>query len=345
MIATLNNRVNKFFSICVLLLFCNSCGVQKIEQPTIETTSIASPLISNNVSITTIPAITLTVTKQISLYQRLSPGRYIVYETREDKDFPNYPLYVISETGIEQGKLVLGEQYYPVISPDNKKIAYSTMSEVKVLFLENDSTISLPDRMNCFHGTSELAWGPDSEMLAINCGSVVIVKIPSGDIIGIITNKIFPNIDQTSFNITWSPDGKWMAYYLHFISQLEGNKGPYVTEASCMMNEDTCQSKSKVFPYTNDKPITWTPSSNFAILDTSEEKIKIYNPNTSSLLKTVVIPDTGYYLDSFAWSPDEEWVVVGGGFGPGLYLFSIETGEFRTLMKKGGFPKFWLTIP
>jgi len=173
----------------------------------------------------------------------------------------------------------------------------------------------------------------------------VIIKIPSGDIIGKISNKIFPNIDQTFFNITWSPNGKWMAYYLHFISQLEGNRGPYVTEASCMMNEDTCQSKSKVFPYINDKPITWTPSSNLAILDTSEEKIKIYNPNTSSLLKTVVFPDTGYYLDSFAWSPDEEWVVVGGGFGPGLYLLSIETGEFRTLMKNGGFPKFWLTIP
>jgi WD40 repeat protein len=326
-----------------IIAFCFSCSIQETSRPTGEANATDTVTAAETITDTSLPSVTPTATKQQSLYQILTPGRYIVYET---DDYPNYPLNVVSETGVEQGRIYSGEQAHAVISPDNKKIAFSTMSAVMILNLKDNSTISLPDRMDCFHGTRQLAWGPDSETLAINCAGITVIKVPNGEVIGHISNKIYSGVEQSYNNINWSPNGRWISYELSFSSQEIGNKGPYITEVSCMIDIATCPGKSKrmLIEY-NDYPMTWTPGNHLAILDTSEDILRIYDATTDALLKTFIFPDTGYFTDYFAWSPDEEWFAVGGGMGPGIYVVSITTGEYRTVVEHGGFVRFWLTVP
>jgi hypothetical protein len=177
----------------------------------------------------------MTPTNPITPLLSLLPGRYIVYTKEEPGD--KFFKYIISEEGVKQG--LLAKEGVPYISPDQQIIAYSHWAKIELLYLSTGTSNALNINDECLENRTELSWNPSSEMIAIACNwKIIIVSIPSGDILGEISKYYDEDTAIWYLSPKWSVDGKWIAYYVLTSSQTLGTKGPIVTEASCISDSD-----------------------------------------------------------------------------------------------------------
>jgi len=346
--------MKKISSLFLFLVCCYSCnGLQNKQQnktqdiPLKSSSTFITPIGTKDISTQrNIPTMTIELTDQINTYKRLSPGRYIIYEYIDN--LSRKSLNIVSENGEEKGELITDVQGEVSLSPDNKMLAYSDETSLNILTLEDNIKTNIPDHLNCFRGIRKIAWGHNNRTIAFSClGKIIIITIPEGEVIGQIVNPV--NNNQENMNqyteISLSHDGKWVAYYVNPGDQYIGPQGPFITDLSCIENEKSCPKRSQLISHDSDLPLTWTPDDKLALLDFRNYLIKIFDVNNNALTKSITINDGGYILESFAWSPDEEWVAIGGGLGNGIYIMSIVTGNSKFVTRQSTSVKFWLTIP
>jgi WD40 repeat protein len=354
------------FYISALIIIVLSCSIvtnEKIietkvipeisqEPSTTQHSPSKIPSLTMETKLTYTPTISETITKSLSptdkpiIIKNLSSGRYIFY-TREEYKKNKPTLYIVSEAGEELGMIYEGGvEYRSYLSPNQQYIAYNILNQVILFDIEKEQLISLPDTEDCFTGIGDMSWSPDSNELAIACTSnIIIVSITDGMKIGKIFHDISPVNPLQYFYLQWSPDGKWMAYYILADSQKDSIIGPIVTNTSCMTNPEGCDKSTKILMDASADPelIEWTPSSHLAVLDWRKKHIRIFNPESLTLLQNIIIPDSIRFVGSFSWSNDEEWIAMGSENG--LFIMSIKTGEIKLISSYCYYVAFWYVVP
>ena len=123
---------------------------------------------------------------------------------------------------LDEGKEIECSGWNIAISPDNSRIAVLTDDQIKIIPIDNKASgkvldISNLDLKNCF----ELYFSYDGKHLAFNGYKEVEDKIsfPNGKaciynvpVDGGLPVKIASNDDDLKYFLSWSPDGKWIAY-------------------------------------------------------------------------------------------------------------------------------------
>jgi dipeptidyl aminopeptidase/acylaminoacyl peptidase len=358
----MKNKYNQLFGVVALLLLI-SCAV--VSNPETEYPGISPSNLWTQTSIEkTIPIHTaspyknaLTETPNLSTktqtftpieklikLNELPSGRYIVYSV-VDITIDDYKHYIVSEQGEELG-LISTEPAELYVSPNQKYIAVNGSRKIKIFDINRDEMRTLPIDENYFNGYGGLTWGPNTDQIAIaNSSEIDIFSITDGSKVGKIAHILNPLPEEANFHESpkWSPDGKWIAYYVQ-TGQMESpqSPGPYVTDTSCMKNPKECEKKTKLIVKAPNQVIDWTPSNHLAIFDMSD-RIRLYDVRTSSLLKEIQIPETIGSAEFFAWSNDDNWVAFGGRCG--VCIMSIKTGETKVLSNKGYIIDFWYIVP
>lgn len=296
-------------------------------------------------------------TSQSSLLAALQPGRYLVY----GYSAPSGPrLDVVSTEGVFQGHLIASTQTPQdgYLSPDGKFMA-TELSETmggKLLItnLESNTANAVPENVpktyGCFHSGNQLAWAPDGKQLAMPCGNAIyVLNVSSGDVFGIIP----PPLDRKDRAVTpiWSPDGKWIAFYVTHDDPLHPGDGPFITDTSCLAKQ-TCEDQTRLLPIKENSPtwtfdiLAWTSNSELAIAfwEGKEYSIRVYDVESEQLLRAITnLPGPGQYLVSMIWSPDGQWVAV--GHSDGISLVPTKGGEPKLVTNMSSEVEFWLTIP
>jgi Tol biopolymer transport system component len=319
-------------------------------QSVMETTGDRSELLTATPSdtkeyiTTTIPIITPTSTSDNRIISQLPPGRYIVYTNI--KDLKNPTINIISEDGVEERILVRdgGNKKNVDLLPDNKSMAFLSTPgpKLRILDLETGNIAAMPYGFGC-EMIGEYSWGNDNSRLAVPCGNRInIVSYPDGKIFEVIEVKAYERGENRHYNAEWSPNGKWIAFYMFSGGQLD-NERLNLTDMDCLEDPGSCTGKTKWFMDIPQEEIEWTPSNRLAMLDPYEDKIFLYNPVSLSLERTIVIPETIFGAKTLVWSTDDEWVAI--GTDRSIYIFSVITGEARLLTKKSGTVLFWIEIP
>jgi hypothetical protein len=356
------NKLNPFlFGVIVLILVaCSKIDKQEIFTPPISsgnpwpqnetelsiTNNLTSTLQNTSAETPSKYAKTrvFTPTQELIKLRDLPSGRYIVYSII-DVAIEDYKHYVVSEFGEELG-LISTELAELHISPNQKYIAFVGSFKLGIFDIEKNEMRALPIDKGYFEGYGGLTWGPKSDQVGIaNSEAIDIFSIADGKKVGIIANILNPLPESINWHQSpkWSPDGKWIAYYV-LAGQMESpqSPGPYVTDTSCMSDPSSCDKKTKLIVNAIDQLIDWTPDNHLAVFD-KRDKIRIYDVVTSSLLQEIELPDEIGYSEFFIWSNDEEWVAFSGRCG--VCIMSIKTGETKVLTTKGIVVQSWYIVP
>jgi len=134
------------------------------------------------------------------------------------------------------------------------------------------------------------------------------------------------NISKTSAReewATWSPDGKWIAYF----SDVDGEFQLYIAnEKTGVKKKITDLPKFKYAP-------KWSPDSKKIVFATNDGKIYVVNIKERKV-QLVDRNRTGVVLD-YSWSPDSRWLAYvlrnRAGFGD-IYVYNVETKEKHPLI-------------
>jgi WD40 repeat protein len=333
-----------------IVLFCQSCGMSTPmsnttadmpEATRIMNTQSYTPYISlpshtpRKETLINRPSSTNTMIK----FNSIPSGDYLIYI---DRNRSKRIYEMISINGKEMGEINQRVNGTIALSRNNTNLAYASQSGVGIYNLLDDSIYVVSNISDCYYG---LSWGPSDELLAIGCGyKIKIIDAKGGELIGAISNPTHPEGYNNYIGAEWSPNGKWIAYYNKAVDMDYYHIGLYVSESACMMNENSCPWKSKLITEDYDYSIAWTPNSQLAVLDTREKVIRVYDVEKNAISQTITFPDRGYSIDSFTWSPEEDWIAISGGFGNGIYIVSIETMEAKEI-RSGGAVILWLTVP
>jgi len=273
------------------------------------------------------------------------PGEYIAYSYGKS-------INLVSVTGKEAGILMEGaREGRNWLSPNQEIIAYS--DEPHIIHFTNiytGATITYSEQETCRFGVTSLSWNPKGNQIVVSCSyalnrnSLNILTFPEGEIVGRIEKIIEENINVENYHYDpiWSPDGKWIAFFIRTGNPSYGEKGPFITDMSCLSDGTVCADKTYLILNNPYSPISWTPDSNLATLDTNKYSINLYKMPFFSLIQTIKIPDDYWGLDTFTWSHNNEWFAI--DTMDGIFIMSSKTGEIRQIRSQGAELLFWLEI-
>jgi tricorn protease-like protein len=70
--------------------------------------------------------------------------------------------------------------------------------------------------------------------------------------------------------------------------------------------------------------------------------IKVYDVETNTIKKNIIIPQELKFIYSMTWSPDNEWIAL--GTWNGIYKMSVKTGEISLLTEESNQVNFWYIV-
>jgi WD40 repeat protein len=274
------------------------------------------------------------------------PGEYIAYSYGTS-------IKLVSVAGKESGTLMEGaNEGRNWLSPNQEIVAYS--EELHILQFRNiysAKIITIQEQETCRYGVTYLSWNPEGDKVVVSCfygnndSDLKILTYPEGIIVGHFEKII--DFSKDSINLpykpTWSPDGKWIAFFVRSSSQIIGEKGPFITDTSCLSDDTTCAQKTILRIDNTASLLSWTPDSNLAIVDPYKSSINIYKMPSFYSLQTINISQQ-YLRDfhSFAWSHNDEWFAFGGM--DGIFIMSSKTGEIKQVSSEAEDVLFWIEI-
>lgn len=304
-------------------------------RPTVAPTFMPTPTVTPMPQPTSIPT-----TKPLRvLPAALQPGQYIVYRITND---PDNVFQIISMEGEPQGAMLIANG---ALSPDGKQMAQVDGNKIVLSDLVgNKLRVLTATGAGCGEADIRMpTWSPDGTQLAVSCGdTIAILDAVTGEPQGITTAPI----EQTGiWWLTWSPNGKWLAYYLDNAQAQDPALGVFVTSVDCFETHD-CKAKSQ-WIYKHSAHLVWTPDNYLVIAPKAVDyqSIRIYDVSTGKVVRTLGIPETSVALDSIAWSPDNKWVAVGQPDGIFLMSTSDAGSKPRLLTNMSSAVEFWLIVP
>jgi WD40 repeat protein len=299
---------------------------------------------------TIVPSPTGVLAQPSSLLLTLAPGQYIVYSAFDrfgQYDSQVYSLYVMSMDGSTQGKLMELPSSDAQLSSDGTLIAFLSSGELAIVDLRSNEKTEYSLGKTCQNkNISHLTWSPDSTNLALVCDdgdiyvwSLVAKQITSLDLLHNSPN----NITDGLILPTWSPDGRWLAYYEDIGDPQNSFDGPFLTDMSCLSKPATCVGKTRVLGDLYGL-IAWSPHNELSVVPVlvNEHGIDILNTN-GAVVQKIPLPSR---IDSFAWSPDYKWIAT--EYGSQISIVSLNDHSSRvlaTIKKSEVQVAFWLSIP
>lgn len=349
-------RVKKALPFLIIILAINACQPAQLTQPvfTRADTEIMQETRTAQATLRMSPALTNTITmantptqKQIgeTTFSDLPKGRYIVYEAIGRN---GSAIHAITDTGSDDKVIYKDSSGITIdLSKDQKYILMHVRGReyINLYSIEKATTTTIPDKDNCINEYIYVntSWGPDGRVFAMRCGyQIDIISVPDGEVVGEIRNHNYGDENHLLYP-TWSPNGKWMVFELSAADKMDPDKGTFVVNTSCIINHEPCNYIFRLIPYIDTYEMKWTPDSQLAVM-TSYNTISVYDLDLFRIVKEIQIPlDIGGLVDSFAWSPDGEWIALETNMG--ICVMSITTGETRIIAPhQDGTIKFWLEI-
>jgi WD40 repeat protein len=329
-------------------------GCQNIVTPSLAFSSPTSAGIMNTTQ-NIIPSVIPTESPTQTAIPSITPtpsflppsGEYIAYSNGKT-------IKLVSILGRESGKLMDGaNEGRNWLSPNQEIVAYSDLGHIiQFRNIYTGEITFVKDQYSCGFGVTYLAWNPKGDEIAVSCGygptqdDIKIMTIPEGKIVGKI-DKIIDTKQgglNSPFLQTWSPDGKWIAYFIGTGDMNIGTKGPFLTDTSCLSNDLTCGGKTILgFDYAfAPTPISWTPDSNLALWDPSDYSVKIFKMPSFTLLQKINIPKNYGGIHSFIWSRNNDLFAFASM--DGIYIMSSKTGNITKISQQLADLLFWIEI-
>jgi Tol biopolymer transport system component len=296
---------------------------------------------------------TFKIESQISAFQSLPSGTYIVYSwpiTRDQKTVITYG--AVSPDGSIQQPL-FDNNFIGVFSPDRQYMAFVIndidRSRMFVVDLIRGTLTELPDTDSCYYPT----WSPDGSELAIICNDYEIYAFSlSQNTLSMLLSdpEKQPTISHYA-ELRWSPDGKWLAYLRLKSTGPEDRFSLYALDLSCRTKPETCVSRTRqILTFPNYAPFDWTSDNYLAIANNESEggrEINVIDVSNGNLL-----PNRTLYGDlrfneisSLAWSPDGKWVAITQYDGSGILLLSTDGEKPIHLDVAGSVVASWIVRP
>jgi WD40 repeat protein len=341
-----------FFSITtiIILIGCNDIEynlstnkVTKNPENNIFTDSTISN--ANTPSPSVIPTDTASPSKIFTPSEILHPGEYIAVSEGNT-------IILIAITGDEEEVLFEGAyEGRNWISPNQNIVAYSENPHIitfRYIYSGREMTIS--EQESCQFTVTSLSWGPNSDRIVVACNyennknDLKILSFPEGEIIGKIEIIVDKNINADNYHHhpLWSPDGRWITFFISTGNPIGGYFGPLITDTNCLADENTCPSKTFTIVENYDALLAWTPDSDLAILNGYDSSIKIYNVSSRTLLNEINIPKVFGGPHSFAWSQKDDRFAF--GTLNGIFIMSSETGKIKKISQKLAQVLFWVNV-
>lgn len=346
-------KISCAIHLCFLIGLGAACSSPPLEGlPTNNGPSIAAPDPTNTMKTNPAPVETAVTESFVSEFVRINllpPGRYLAFygielDSPEGKYSP--ALFLASEQGDVQGKLLEGDFGRPTLSPDRSTIAaemfldgYNNPASIVLIDTEDRQVQALEAGKGC----SFPAWAPDSLSIAVSCDLDIYI-------IDLTTLQKSLAVDCTSDDNActdpqWSPDGSFL--YIYRAMEFRPNPGIYRIESACSEAKPGCDLDPQFF-LAGTAPLGWSPTGERLAFNTFEGDLGIANAQ-GEILEKIQIPGSGQIL-SMAWSQEGDTIALSldtYSNGQDTYLLSFETMEWKGLQLAEGdsIVHFWITIP
>jgi Tol biopolymer transport system component len=288
-----------------------------------EPTSTLTPLKQNTPTSTLTPSPTATETPA-GILKNFPTGEYIVYYSM------HLDTRAVSTDGKRKKIIFAAEDGNATctLSPDNTKIAQSrdfyNESKTTIFNLYNGliREIKIP---GCSPSDNPPAWSPDGTEMAISCDDNRIAIISVVDDEFSIQSYLMIDDDVVIYDPAWSPDGNYISFYIFQPDAFPYSyptSGPYISEIGCYKNNREC--KLNPILLRKEGKSRWTPDGFLAVAQ--ETTLFLFDPATKRIEETIDIPLKDSRIESFAWSPDGQWIAFSASWHtspPGIYTIFI----------------------
>ncbi len=210
----------------------------------------------------------------------------------------------LSENGIGYGKYVF---WIVGINSNGTTLSFEE-SESNHFILYNLLTKEVSDFTYCPGKNINIVLSPDDRYFAAYCRQDALDIVQVSDLSIVATIRIpsqFREVGHMS-PITWSPDGRWLAYWIKEIG-VSTDYGPYVTDMNCLSEPDTCNDKTQII-------YDCRHSDGLCYIDFSGENpsrllayrgddiVRIFDPTTGNLTDSIRFPKD--FAEDYILSPD-----------------------------------------
>ena len=194
-------------------------------------------------------------------------------------------------------------------------LATETVERIPVIIAE-DLALSRNQRKDASQMIRSASLSPDGRRVTFGGrGDVWSVPVKSG---------ITRNLTQTSGvherNVTWSPDGKYIAY----VSDASGNDEIYILEQDGRAEPIQITTNADTYKY----GLRWSPDSEKILWSDKMLRLQYIDINTGDV--TIVDQAESFEINQFDWSPDSRWITFTRPeteHYSRIFLYDTENGE------------------
>ncbi len=195
------------------------------------------------------------------------------------------------------------------------ELATETVTRIPILLAE-DFALSRTQRKDASQMIRSAAVSPDGRRMSFGArGDVWSVPVKSG-----ITRNLTQTPGVHERNVTWSPDGKYIAY----VSDASGEDEIYLLQQDGRAEPIQITTNADTYKYS----LQWSPDSEKILWSDKMLRLQYVDINTREV--SIVDQAESFEITQFNWSPDSRWITwtrPETEHYSRIFLHNIENGE------------------